>query len=193
MTGEPAPLTPHSITLRGARVTLRPLTEADWDYLLGWNSDPEVLYYCEGDDVQSYSLEEIQSIYRSVAQNALCFMIEYEGRPVGDCWLQRMNLERILDAYPGQDVRRIDLTSGEKALWGHGLGSEVIGLLTHLAFEQEGADVVFGVEIADYNPRSRKAFEKNGYRLRESRPQKVGMKAKIAYDLLLERPKLIAT
>jgi RimJ/RimL family protein N-acetyltransferase len=64
----------HSITLRSKRVVLRPMTESDWDILLKWNSDPEVLYYSEGDDVQAYRLEDIQGIYRGVSQTAFCFI-----------------------------------------------------------------------------------------------------------------------
>jgi RimJ/RimL family protein N-acetyltransferase len=56
-----------------------------------------------------------------------------------------MNVKRLLDEYPGFDVRRIDLMIGEKALWGQGLGTEVVRLLTDLAFQQEGADYVFAV------------------------------------------------
>ncbi len=148
----------HSIILQSLLIKLRPLTEADWPTLLAWNSDPEVLYYSDGNDVQAYNLDEVQSIYRTVSQTALCFMIELDGRPIGEAWLQRMNLERILVDYPGYDLRRIDLMIGEKALWGRGLGTEAIRLLTELAFEQEGADYVFAAGIVDYNPRSLRAF-----------------------------------
>jgi len=34
----------HTIWLCGEHVLLRPMTEYDWDSLLLWNSDPEVLY-----------------------------------------------------------------------------------------------------------------------------------------------------
>ena len=108
----------HHITLQGERVTLRPMTEGDWDILLKWNSDPEVLYFSEGDDVKAYSLEQVQEIYRNTSQKAFCFTIELNGMPIGECWLQRMNLERILRRYPDLDCRRIDLMIGEKQLWG---------------------------------------------------------------------------
>lgn len=42
----------HTTTLRGDRMMLRPMTEADWPDLLRWNRGPEVLYYSEDDDVQ---------------------------------------------------------------------------------------------------------------------------------------------
>ena len=50
------------------------MTENDWDILLKWNSDPDVLYFAEGDDVNSYTLEQVQQIYRGVSQKAFCFM-----------------------------------------------------------------------------------------------------------------------
>ena len=66
----PSELKTHSLTLRGERVTLRPMTEDDWNLLFRWNNDPEVLYYSEGDEVNSRTLEEVQSIYRGVSQQA---------------------------------------------------------------------------------------------------------------------------
>jgi RimJ/RimL family protein N-acetyltransferase len=104
----------HTITLKQEALVLRPLTEDDWDILLQWNSDPEVLYYAEGDDVTSRSLEEVQAIYRFVSQTAFCFIIEYAGQPIGECWLQALNLYRLLREYPKVDCRRIDLMMGSK-------------------------------------------------------------------------------
>ena len=104
----------HDVTLRGPRVVLRPMTEGDWDLLHRWGSDPEVLWLSEGDDVASYTREEVQGIYRHVSQQAFCFIIEVNGEAIGECWLQEMNLERILLRFPEKDSRRIDLTIGEK-------------------------------------------------------------------------------
>jgi RimJ/RimL family protein N-acetyltransferase len=129
----------HTVVLKKHRVVLRPLTEDDWDILLVWNNDSDVLYYTEADDVDSRALDDIQPLYRSVSQNAFCFIIESEGEPIGECWLQNMNLKRVLERYPHADSRRIDLMIGKKELWGHGIGTEVIRLLTAFAFEQEQA------------------------------------------------------
>jgi RimJ/RimL family protein N-acetyltransferase len=161
------------------------MTEADWPVLLKWNNDPEVLYFSEGDDVDAYSLEQIQMIYRHVSQTAYCFMIEFEGDPIGECWLQEMNLERILETYPGRDCRRIVLMIGEKAFWGQGLGTEVIRLLSAFAFEREKADLVFGCDIADYNLASLKAFQNVGYVVAVQREQSAEDKARFRYDLVL--------
>ena len=105
----------HNVTLCGATVKLRPMTENDWDILARWGSDPDVLWFSEGDDVQSYSLEDVQGIYREVSQTAFCFIIQVHGHAIGECWLQKMNLDRVLSRYPDKDCRRIDLTIGERS------------------------------------------------------------------------------
>jgi RimJ/RimL family protein N-acetyltransferase len=98
-----------------------------------------------------------------------------------------MNLERILQRYPDQDCRRIDLMIGEKTLWGKGLGTRTIRLLTRFAFEQEKVDYVFGCDIADYNPRSQKAFQKAGYQIATRIEQSLGSKAQYLYDFVLSQ------
>ena len=89
-------------------------------------------------------------------------MIEVEGRPIGECWLQRMNLRRIVDQFPGKDLRRIDLMIGEKELWGRGYGAEAIALLVDFGYSREAADAIFGMVSAG-NARSLRAFEKCGF------------------------------
>lgn len=164
------------------------MTEDDWQVLLRWNNDPEVLYLAEGDDVTARSLDDVQAIYRGVSQHALNFIAELHGRPIGECWLQEMNLERILSRYPtGMDLRRIDLVIGEKDHWGRGMGTRMIALLTRFGFETCKADAIFGCDVADYNPRSRRAFEKNGYIIDRVIPQRAGRKAREVYDMVLTR------
>jgi RimJ/RimL family protein N-acetyltransferase len=183
----------HKIVLPGERVFLRPLTEDDWGLLLRWNSDPRLLYFAEGDNVSSYSLDELQGIYRGVSQTAFCFVIEVEGVPIGECWLQQMNLERVLERYPKADCQRIDLMIGEKEVWGRGIGTEVIQLLSAFAFDQQDADLVFGCDVADYNQASLKAFQKAGYVVDAEIEQPVGQKARYCCDLVLAREEYVAT
>jgi aminoglycoside 6'-N-acetyltransferase len=145
------------------------------------------LFFTEGDDVSSYTLDQIQQIYRGVSQTAFCFVIEVKGVPIGECWLQQMNLERVLQKYPKVDCRRIDLMIGEKERWGQGLGTEVIQLLSTFAFDEQEADLVFGCDIADYNAASLKAFQKAGYTIDTQVEQPDGEKAQYCYDLVLAR------
>jgi RimJ/RimL family protein N-acetyltransferase len=178
----------HGVHLQDGPLVLRPMTEDDWDILLRWNNDPEVLYYAEGDDVTSRALEEVQATYRGVSRMAFTFIAELNGNPIGECWLQRMNLPGILERYPDEmDLRRIDLAIGEKDLWGRGWGTRIIALLVRFGFEQCGADAIFGCGVADYNPRSRRAFEKNGFVVDRVVPEEPGRKAQECYDLVLTR------
>ena len=177
----------HHVTLRRENVVLRPMSESDWDLLLAWNSDPEVVYFAEVTDVRMYSLEYVERMDRSVSQTAFCFIIEVDGQPIGECWLQQMNLERILRKYPGTDCRRIDLMIGDKGYWGRGFGTEVIRLLTNFAFEQEHADRVFGCDISDYNQRSLRAFQKAGYHIDSTIQRPPCEKAKCSYDVMRSR------
>ncbi len=177
----------HAIRLEGQHITLRPMTEADWDVLLVWNNDADMLYFVEGDEVSGRSLEEVQAIYRHISRQAFCFIIESEGKPIGECWLQQLNLDRIRLHFPQADCRRIDLMIGDKACWGRGLGTEVVGLLTVFAFGQEQADFVFGCDVADYSFASQKVFQKVGYSLHGCIPQEAGAKARKCFDFILSR------
>ena len=118
--------------------------------------------YADHDDFKPITLGEVQTIYRWISTHAHCFIIEVVGRPIGECWLQRMNLRRIVDQFPGKDVRRIDLMIGEKELWGRGYGAEAIAVLVDFGFSHEAADAIFGIVSAD-NARSLRAFEKCGF------------------------------
>lgn len=176
----------HTIRLQGERVVLRPMTEDDWNILVKWNNDPDVLYYSDGDYSTGYDLQEVQRIYRGVSQKAFCFIIEVDGVPVGECWLQQMNLERILEKYPEKDCRRIDLMIGEKRLWGQGLGTDAIRTLTKFGFNDEKADIIFGL-VGDYNMRSVKAFQKAGYRIGARIEEPPDGKTRFSYDLAISR------
>lgn len=159
----------HDITLLGGNadhsIALRPLTDAHLPYLYKWNSDPEVLYWADADDVKSYPPEAVHQIYGQPAEETLYFIIEADGELIGDCSLQRMNLPEIKAIYPADaDVRRIDMMIGEKAWWGRGVGTLMVGMLVDFAFGVEKVDVLHCL-CDDYNIRSRRVWEKCGFAL----------------------------
>jgi RimJ/RimL family protein N-acetyltransferase len=112
--------------------------------------------------------------------------------PIGECWLQEMNIERVLESYPDMDVRRIDLAIGEKDHWNKGIGTTVIRMLTEFGFQQEEADLIYEPGIADYNPRSLRAFQKVGYEIVGVIEEEPGRKAKRLFDLILTRDRFRA-
>lgn len=176
----------HDITLPGDRVVLRPMTEHDWPLILAINNDPEIAYFTEGGEWQPYSLERLQQVYRGISEHAFMFVIVHSDGAIGECWLQRMNVPRVLNGFPGRDVRRIDIAIGAKHLWGKGLGTEAIRLLVKLAFEHEGVDVLVCF-TGGHNPRSRRAFEKAGFTVLRTVPEPESQRSSFGYDLVLTR------
>jgi len=154
----------HNYILEDKNIKLRPMLEDDFNIMIKWNSDLEVLYYSEGDDVQEpHSVDDIKDIYKT-APNAFCFIIEYENKPIGECWVQKNNHQYLIDEYPDADSRRIDIVIGEKEYWGKGIGTICVRLLTQFGFEIEKADMIFYIPM-DYNVRSCKTAERVGYKL----------------------------
>ncbi len=173
----------HDVTLRSGPVRLRPLTEGDWDLVVGWWNDPEIAYFADAEP-SKYTVRQVQEIVRGISRCAYCFVIEFEGRPVGECWLQEMNVQRILDRNPGLDCRRIPLEI-EKTYWGRGIGTAAIRLLVEFGFESECVDAIFAMDVADCNRRSRRAFEKAGFELYDTVPQPAGAGARDSHDLVI--------
>ena len=166
----------HPITLYGGgqhRLVLRPLTDEHLPYLYRWCADPQVLYWTEGGTAEtnlSYDQKMVQQIYGTVSKNALCFLVEAQGEPIGECWLQKMNLPQVQSRYPcGTDVRRIDMAIGEKHWWNKGVGTRMIALLADFAFCRERVDVLHCI-CEDYNKRSCRVWEKNGFTLSYTQP-----------------------
>ena len=64
--------------------------------------------------------------------------------------------------YPeSSDVRRIDMSIGEKAYWNKGIGTQFIGMMIDFAFYGENVEVLHCF-CEDYNVRSRRTWEKHG-------------------------------
>lgn len=182
----------HSIILygcgvHGRKLKLRPMSENDCHLLHKWNNDAEVLYFAEGDEVSTRSMEDTMGMYRQVSLSGYCFIIEFRNSPIGECWLQKMNLDHILARYPGLDCRRIDITIGEKEFWNKGIGAEAIGTLKGFAFRHEKADIVFGIPYS-HNPRSKHAFEKAGFRQTGLRELPLGSKASYEIEMSFVNP-----
>jgi RimJ/RimL family protein N-acetyltransferase len=185
----------HDVTLYGGNehdIILKPLCDEHLPLLYKWNSDPEVLYWTEGDDVLSYDEDSVHDIYGSVSQNALCFLIEVDAKPIGDCWLQKMNIPEVLAKYDNKtDVRRIDMCIGEKDYWNKGIGTAFVRMLVDYAFNGEYADVLHCL-IGDYNTRSRRVWEKNGFSLVFVKEDKNSKKTKYEYQYALTKEQFIS-
>ncbi len=76
---------------------------------------------------------------------------------------------------------------GDKEYWGQGIGTAAIRLLTEFGFTQQGADAIFGCFVSDYNPRSRRAFQRVGYEIVGRVDYEPGRRTRYDYDLGLMR------
>jgi RimJ/RimL family protein N-acetyltransferase len=186
-------ITSHDITLYGGtndhRVVLRPLTDECLPLLYKWNADPEVLYWTEGgeDIMRSYDADTVHDIYGGVSKNAFCFLVEADGVPIGECWLQEMNLPEVKTMYSEDlDIRRIDFAIGEKSWWNKGIGTQFVRMLVDFAFNGENVDVLHCF-CEDYNPSSRRVWEKNGFSLILSEPLPQPQKGKWQHHWRLTR------
>jgi RimJ/RimL family protein N-acetyltransferase/SAM-dependent methyltransferase len=161
----------HGVTLYGGndeyKIVLRPLCDEHLPLLYKWNANPEVTYWTEGGTNEAniiYDSNTVHQIYGGVSQNNLCFLVEVNGASIGECWLQRMNLPEVRAMYNDTlDVRRIDMSIGEKAYWSKGIGTLFIGMLIDYAFNGENVDLLHCF-CEDYNIRSRRVWEKNGFK-----------------------------
>lgn len=185
----------HDITLYGGNdeynIVLRPLTDEYLPYLYKWNADPEVVYWADSGNVEEFNEDDIRGMYGNISQNALCFLVEANGKPIGDFWLQKMNIPEVSAKFPGLDVRRIEATIGEKAYWGHGIGTAVLGMLIDFAFCEKAVDILYCF-AADYNIRSRKTLVKHGFQIYGEEDVSSGsLRAKKEYHYRLTRQEYI--
>jgi len=160
----------HDVWLTDGDLMLRPMRDDDLPQALVWDNDPEVRHFMQAENQPLFTLEDLAEMYRCVAEAARVFVIELAGRDIGTCWLQDMNLERLNRRFPGLALKRIDLSIGVKDLWGRGIGTRVIRLLTRFGLDQLGADAIFAAGIYDFNARSLGAFRNVGFRLFEVVP-----------------------
>lgn len=188
----------HDITLYGGNdidIVLRPLSDEHLPLLYKWNSDPLVLYWTEGGTADlnlSYDTDTVHCIYGGDIENILYFLIEVDNIPIGECWLQKMNLPNVKSMYPDSlDVRRIDMSIGEKEYWNKGIGTQFIGMMIDFAFNGEYVDVLHCF-CEDYNIRSRRMWEKHNFkRILEEPLTPQPQKGKWQYHYTLTRQEFI--
>ena len=84
----------HELHLRGERVHLRPFGEADFDTVIRWWADPEVMDYAEGKEDPRYSRAEIEG--------------HFAGKGYGD--LKKQLAEVVIEGLRPLQTRYGDLT-----------------------------------------------------------------------------------
>jgi len=143
-------------TLRGERVTLRPMTHADAPHAVRWANDAEFAWFQWGrkpgrfpDDAAARKWMDVIAEHRGVM-----FVIEHEGRPIGQA--------NYRDLQPKGKSAEVGIGIGEPRLWGQGLGREALGLLVrHLVDDLEVHRVT--LSVLAYNDRAIASYKAAGF------------------------------
>jgi N-acetyltransferase len=139
-------------TLRGERVTLRPMTHADAPHLVRWANDPDYSWFQWGrkagrfpDDAAARNWMDVIAEHRGVM-----FVIEYEGRPIGQT--------NYRDLQPKGKSAEVGIGIGEPGLWGKGLGREALRLLVRHLVDDLGLHRIY-LSVLAYNDRAISSYQ----------------------------------
>ena len=149
---------PHLPTLRAARLTLRPLTEADVADVLAVFSDPLVLRYWDGplmtttQDVMQY-IERIHYGFRRRELMQWGIADAVTDAVIGTCTLTHLSAthERAEIGFALRQTR-----------WGQGLGSEAVTAAIDFAFRELRLHRI-EADVDPRNHRSLKLLERIGF------------------------------
>jgi RimJ/RimL family protein N-acetyltransferase len=143
-------------TLRGQRVTLRPMMHADAPHLRRWANEPDFAWFQWGRRPGRFADDEAARKWMNViAENrGVVFAIEYEGRPIGQV--------NYRDLRPKGQSAEVGIGIGEPALWGKGLGREALGLLVRHLVEELGVHRV-SLSVLAYNDRAIASYKAAGF------------------------------
>lgn len=138
--------------IRGRRVVLRPVEEADHPLIHRWMNDPEVWRYMDYE--RPYSLAEVRADVERARAEGQPFTILVDGRPIGRIGLNRFRRrDRICSFY---------LYVGEPEFWGQGLATDAVMALLEFAFANFDLNMVELWTLADNN-RAIASYERSGF------------------------------
>ena len=141
--------------LRGEKCTLRPPRREELSIYQRWFEDPEVIYFTPR--AGPFSDAEEEEWFKRVGDdpNAVQWVIEVDGRPVGFTGIAGINW-RHSNGETG-------IAIGEKSLWHKGIASEAMALRTAFCFRELNLHKIRTRAFME-NEASKRALQKAGYR-----------------------------
>jgi RimJ/RimL family protein N-acetyltransferase len=141
--------------LRGEKCTLRPPRKEEAAIYIEWFADLEVIRYTL--QVGPFSISQEEDFLKRVAEdpNAVSWVIEVDGRPVGFTGIAGINWRN------GNGETGIVI--GDKSVWRKGVASEAMALRTHFCFRELRLHKIRTRAYME-NEASRRALMKAGYR-----------------------------
>ena len=143
-------------TLRGERVTLRPMTMDDLPHLVRWGSDSEFRWYQWGMAPGRFAEADARKWIEHMSRpgESACWVIEYEGRAIG--------FANYRDYHPKGRSAEIGIGIGEPGLWGKHLGREALALEVHYLQESLGLHRI-GLSVVSHNDRAIWMYKAAGF------------------------------
>ncbi len=147
--------------MEGDRVRLRKLEKADLPTLHRWMNDRDVMAWARFSPDHMTSLAALEKEYEKELageeRDRVTFVIEAKktGRAIGWCTARTWDRKHV--------NANVGIGLGEKAFWGRGFGTEAVGLLLEIVFDQQGWHRAELYTLAE-NDRAIRSAEKNGFR-----------------------------
>jgi len=134
-------------------VELRPVEQADLDLLARWDEDPVISALMGRRFIGLSPAEWLANVRRS--RSSRVWMIQWEGRPVGEVELAQVNRRRR--------TAEVRVCVGERDLWGRGIGTAAMSALLDQAFGPMGLESVY-LRVFTTNRRAIALYERLGFR-----------------------------
>src|SRR2546422_3900920 len=141
--------------IRGEKCILRPPRKEDLSIIQRWFEDPEIIRFTPGMGPFSDSQEEEWFDRVGEDPNAVQWVIEVDGKPVGFTGINGINWRH------GNGETGIAI--GDKSLWHRGIASEAMALRTAFCFRELNLHKIRTRAFME-NKASIRALEKAGYR-----------------------------
>ncbi len=147
--------------IEGDRVRLRKLEKTDLPTLHRWMNDRDVMAWARFSPDHMISFTALEKEYEKELagedRDRTTFMIEEtsSGKSIGWCTARTWDRKHV--------NANVGIGLGEKEYWGKGYGSEAVGLLLGVVFDQQGWHRAELYTLAE-NGRAIRSAEKNGFR-----------------------------
>ncbi len=171
------------IGIRGERVVLRPPRDEDFDLVYRLWNDWDVYRWTDDTYYMPKSPEAFRKFFEEYIlgkgqgkpRRSIVFIVEAEGKAIGDCGLD-------IDWIRRQATIWIELLPD---FWGKGLGTDAIRTLTEYALKRLRLERVRAT-VNGYNERSYRAFLRVGYREIARIPESSWMDGRWYDEIILE-------
>lgn len=137
-------------------VTLRDLVPGDWERILAWEADEEIVGYL-GKKGLTAALGNPSAGWRRAVGGSRrrVFGIETDGRFIGYVELREIDWRRR--------AAELRICIGVKDYWGRGYGGAAVRRLTAWGFEAAGLEYIY-LRVYRDNRRALRCYEKCGFR-----------------------------